>query len=62
MAFDIAYGGYRNEQENMHFVRKMLTKQEVLETSELVKTYQPLPFSTSASDAENKECKLPKNR
>ena len=36
VAFDIAYRSYKNKQEKIHFIREMLIKQEVLETSEVV--------------------------
>ena len=34
----------------------MLIKQEGVETSEVVETYQSHPLSTPASEAEKKEC------
>ena len=33
VAFDIAYAGYKNKQENIHFICEMPIKQEVLKTS-----------------------------
>ena len=44
VAFDIAYGSYKNEQENKHFVREMPIKQDVVETSEMAETYQLHPL------------------
>ena len=40
----------------------MPIKQEVVETSEVVETYQPHLLPTPASEAKNKECILPKKR
>ena len=40
----------------------MPIKQEVMETSERVETYQPPPSPFSASKAEKKKCKPPKKR
>ena len=62
VAFDIAYRGYKNEQEDIHFVREMPIKQEVMETSERVETYQQPPWPFPASETEKKECKPPKKR
>ena len=56
------YGGYKNEQRNVHFVREMPIKQEVVETSEVVETYQPHLLPTPTSTAKNNECILPKKR
>ena len=36
LAFDVTYGGYKNQQENIHFIREMPIKQDVVETSEVV--------------------------
>ena len=33
VAFDIVYDGYKNEQENIHFIREIPIKQEVVEIS-----------------------------
>ena len=59
MAFDTAYGGYTNEQENIHFIHKMPMKQEVVETSKMVEMCQPQPppLSTPTNETEKKECK-----
>ena len=56
LAFDVAYGGYKNQQENMHFICEMLIKQEVVENSEVVETYlpPPLPLSPPTPEAEKK--------
>ena len=64
VALDIAYGGYTNEQENIHFIHKMPIKQEVVETSEMVEMCQPqLPLlSTPTIEAEKEEFKPPKRR
>ena len=43
LALDIAYGGYKNQQENIHLIREMPIKQEVVETSEVVETCPPPP-------------------
>ena len=40
----------------------MLIKQESVETSEVVEMYQSHPLSIPASEAEKKECKLPKKK
>ena len=47
LAFDIAYGSYKNQQENIHFICEMLIKQEVVKTSKVVETF-PLPAPTPA--------------
>ena len=62
VAFGIAYGVYKNEQENIHIFCKMLIKQEVVETSEVVEICQSPPSSTPSPEAKKKECKLPKKR
>ena len=64
VAFDIAYRGCKNKQENINFIREMSIKQEVQETSKVVETCQPQPppLSTPAPKAEKKECKPPKKR
>ena len=36
LAFDVTYGGYKNQQENIHFFREMPLKQDVVETSKVV--------------------------
>ena len=56
MAFDIAYVGYKNEQENIHFIREMPIKQEATETSEVVEMCQPQspPLSTPTLEAEKR--------
>ena len=36
LAFDIGYGGYKNQQQNIHFIHKMPITQEVVEISEVV--------------------------
>ena len=51
VAFDIAYVGYKNEQENIHFIREMPIKQEATETSEVV---EMCPFSTPTLEAEKR--------
>ena len=57
VAFDIAYRGCKNKQENIHFIREMSIKQEVQETSKVVETCQPQPppLSTPAPKAEKKK-------
>ena len=55
VAFEIAYGNYKNEKENMLFVCEMPIIQEVLEASEVVETCQPPLLSTSAPEVDNKE-------
>ena len=57
--FDIAYGGYKNEQENIHSIREIAIKQEVVETSEVAEMCQPqpLPLSTPTLETEKMECK-----
>ena len=55
VAFEIAYGNYKNEKENMRFVSEMPIMQEVLEASEVVETCQPPSLSTSAPEVDNKE-------
>ena len=63
VAFDIAYGGFKNEKENIHFVYDMLKKPEAMETSKVVGTYQPQPPPSSTPlKVERKECKPPKKR
>ena len=58
VAFDIAYGNYKNQQENMHFVREMPIKQNVVKTSEMVEMCPPhRPSPTPTIEAEKKECK-----
>ena len=56
VAFDIAYVGYKNEQENIHFIREMPIKQEATETSEVVEMCQPQspPLSTPTLEAEKR--------
>ena len=62
LAFDIAYGNYKNQQENVHFICETSIKQEVVETSEVVEMCPPHPpSSTSTPEAEKKEYK-PKKR
>ena len=62
-AFDITYGGCKNEQENIHFISEIVIKQEVMETSVVIETCQlPPPLSTPVLEAEKKECKPPKKR
>lgn len=46
VAFDIAYSGHKNEQENISFVREMSIKQEAAETSEVVEMCQRPLLST----------------
>ena len=58
LSSDITYGSYKNQQENIHFIHEMPTKQEVAETSELVETCLP---SAPTPQAEKIECK-PKKR
>ena len=55
VAFEITYGNYKNEKENMRFVSEMPIMQEVLEASEVVETRQPPSLSTSAPEVDNKE-------
>ena len=55
VAFETAYGDYKNEKENMLFVCEMPIIEEVLETSEVVETCQPPPLSTSAPEVDKKE-------
>ena len=64
VAFDVAYGGYKNEQEKINFIREMQIKQEVVETSVVVETRQPQPppSSTPILKAEKKEYQPPKKR
>ena len=62
MNFDIAYGRFKNEQENIPFVREMSIKHKVVETSKVVGICQPPLLSTSAPEAQKKECKQPKKR
>ena len=52
VSFDIAYGGYKNEQKNIHFICEVLIKREVVETSEVVKTCPAPPSSFSAPNVE----------
>ena len=52
VSFDIAYGGYKNEQKNVHFICEMLIKQETVETSEVVETCPAAPSSFSAPNVE----------
>ena len=60
-AFDITYGGCKNEQENIHFISEIVIKQEVMETSVVVETCQlPPSLSTPVLEAGKKECKPPK--
>ena len=55
LAFHIAYGGYKNQKENIHFVGEMLIKAEVVETSEVVETCQsPPPPSPPQPKAEKR--------
>ena len=56
VAFDIAYGSYKNEQENKHFVREMPIKQDVVETSEMAKTYQLHPLLLPRLKKRNENC------
>ena len=62
VAFDIAYRGCKNKQENINFIREMSIKQEVQETSKVVETCQPqsLPLSTPAPKAEKKRMQTTK--
>ena len=53
VAFDIAYVGYKNEQENIHIIHKRPIKQDVAETREVVETYPlPPPPRTPAPETE----------
>ena len=62
VAFDVAYGNYKNQQENMHFIREMPIKQNVVKTSEMAEMCPSHPPSpTPTLEAEKKECK-PKKR
>ena len=62
LAFDIAYGNYKNQQENVHFICETSIKQEVVETSEVVEMCPPNPPSSTATpEVEKKEYK-PKKR
>ena len=54
LAFDIVYGTYKNQQENIHFIREMLIKQKVVETSEVVGAC-PLPAPTPALTLETEK-------
>ena len=49
LAFDIAYGNYKNQQENVHFICETSIKQEVVETSEVVGMCPPHPPSSTAT-------------
>ena len=61
IAFDVAFGGYKNKEENIHFIREMLIKQEVVETSQVVEMCPPTPLPpTPAPEVAEKECKPPK--
>ena len=62
VAFDIAYRGCKNKQENINFIREMSIKQEVQETSKVVETCQPQspPLSTPAPKAEKKRMQTTK--
>ena len=59
LAFNIASGGYKNQQENIHFIREMPIKQEVVKTSNVVEMYSPPP-PTSTLEVEKTKWKLKK--
>ena len=62
-AFDIAYSGYKNEQENIRFVREIPIKQEVMK---LAKWYKCVNHNNLRCVLLllrlKKECKPPKKR
>ena len=63
VAFDIAYGGYKNEKENTHFICEISIQPEVMETSKVAGTYQPQPPPSSTPlKVEKKEYKPPRKR
>ena len=64
VAFDIAYRSYKNKQEKIHFIREMLIKQEVLETSEVVESCHQLlrHLLLLLRVKKKKECKPPQKR
>ena len=63
LVFDIAYGNYKNQQENIHFIREMPIKQEVIETNEVVEMCSPHPPTpTPTPEAEKRKCKPKKGK
>ena len=57
MAFEIAFAGYQNQQENLHFVQ-LPVKQEKIDTDEVVEVAECPPEPTTTATTKTKKYKI----